>query len=237
MATTGNIQENLDSPTALECKEKTTPGISVRESENDDDVHGEVGAVQWQTGVRARFPWLGFGAMTTMLICIALTGVVLGTSRGKARQEWPAPPSIQWKNSYWKEKSQVAPNVLLALINTVTNISLAIAIGQGVAIAWWRRAMKGSTVEDLHRSWGFSASVLELLTAGRKFNMIALAALMAKLALVDNVFLQKATSASPGWYRQKNVVMTLPVARQLPQDYVGVLTSNESTVSPTLAFS
>jgi hypothetical protein len=43
----------------------------------------------WQPGFRARFPWIGFGAICTMLVCIALSLVVLITSDGLAKEEWP----------------------------------------------------------------------------------------------------------------------------------------------------
>jgi hypothetical protein len=45
--------------------------------------------LQWQPGVRARFPWIGFGALSLMLFCIASTIAILETSNGKAQEEWP----------------------------------------------------------------------------------------------------------------------------------------------------
>lgn len=81
--------------------------------------------------------------------------------------------------------------------------------------------MKGSTVEDLHKTWGFSASVVELLTAGRSFNLVALAALTAKLALIDNLLLQRAAGSVAGTFTRKDVMIRLPVVPQLPEGYGG----------------
>ena len=137
----------------------------------------------------------------------------------------------------WKQNAQIAPHVLLALVNTVMNISLAIAIGQGVAIAWWRRALKGSTVEDLHRSWGFSSSILQLITAGKSFNLIALAALMAKVSLVDNILLQRAAGTTADFYVEPGVKVSLPMVTALPAGYTGALSQDSTTDAAGYAFS
>ncbi|KXT15383.1 hypothetical protein AC579_2197 [Pseudocercospora musae] len=57
-----------------------------------------------------------------------------------------------------------------------------------------RKAMKGGTIENLHKSWTFSTSLKEALFAGKGFNVIALAALTAKSALIDGYLMQSALS-------------------------------------------
>jgi uncharacterized protein YbcV (DUF1398 family) len=93
-------------------------------------------------------------------------------------------------------------------------------------------------LQDLHRSWGFASSVLELLTAGSRFNYIALAALMAKVALVDNVLLQQAVSTVRGYYELTGTTIHLPMATILPPFYAGVTSGDEfaATVAATGAF-
>lgn len=132
-----------------------------------------------------------------------------------------AAESWTFMNDKWQKRAQITPSVTLAIVNTISNVCLAVAIGQGVAIAWWRKALKGSTVEDLHKTWGFSASVLELLTAGRSFNLVALAALTAKLALIDNLLLQRAAGSVAGTFTRKDVMIRLPIVPQLPEGYGG----------------
>jgi hypothetical protein len=100
------------------------------------------------------------------------------------------------------------------------------------------QASKGATVEDLHRSWNFSTSVLELLTAGKAFNLVALATLMAKMALVDNLLLQKAAGTSPSFYPQNHISVRVPTwQEQLPADYVGYFDEDRSLGSYTRDFS
>lgn len=54
--------------------------------------------------------------------------------------------------------------------------------------------MQGSTIEQLNRSWQFSTSLKEVLLNAKYFNLIALAALTAKLTIIDGTLLQKAFS-------------------------------------------
>jgi hypothetical protein len=72
---------------------------------------------------------------------------------------------------------------------------LTFAPANGCAIAWWRRLLKGATIKDLHRSWAFSTSIKDALFAGKYVNVIALAALTAKLTIIDGMLMQEATSA------------------------------------------
>jgi hypothetical protein len=79
-------------------------------------------------------------------------------------------------------------------------------LGNGVAIAWWRKMLKGSaTIKDLHRSWSFSTSIKNIAFAGRYFNLIALAALTTKLTIIDSTLMQKVFSTYVGTDRPVNV--------------------------------
>lgn len=141
------------------------------------------------------------------------------------------------EHATWVSKAQIKPSVALAVINTVANIALAILIGQGVAISWWRSALEGATVKDLHQSWGFSTSILELLTAGKKFNLIALAALAAKMALLDNLLLQQAAGTIPSIFVQDEMNIRIPSVRVLPRNYAGIWDENTYKGASSLLFS
>lgn len=43
---------------------------------------------------------------------------------------------------------------------------LAIAVTEGIAIAWWRNAMLGASLAELQRSWEFSAGVSNMEAIG-----------------------------------------------------------------------
>jgi hypothetical protein len=90
------------------------------------------------------------------------------------------------------------------------------------------QALKGATVTDLHKSWSFSASAFDLLTAGKSFNIVALAALAAKIALVDSILLQKAAGTVPGSYFQQPTVRIPTMMEQLPPNFVGLFNDDMS---------
>ena len=69
--------------------------------------------------------------------------------------------------------------------------------------------------------------------------MIALAALMAKVALIDNVLLQRSALTEPGVFYKSGTTLSLPMVRELPADYAGFPiagTSGVSTETMTYAF-
>jgi hypothetical protein len=126
----------------------------------------------------------------------------------------------------WQKRLIISPSVALAAVNTLSNFALAIAIGHGVAIAWWRKALKGATVAELHHSWSFSASVFDVLMAGRRFNLIALTALTAKLALLDNLLLQQSAKNFAGTVHQNNATLVYPIVQKLSNNWAGDFTPN-----------
>lgn len=139
-------------------------------------------------------------------------------------------------NDTWKRRFQLEPSVALAALNTVSNLCLAVAIANGVAIAWWRRAMRGASIQQLHNSWSFSTSTLELVTAGKKFNLIAMTALTAKIALVDNVLLQRSTSTFATTYTQYDVSNKLPLVSEPPAGWFGDFNVTDGTWYPSFQF-
>lgn len=161
--------------------EKSTTTVHVAETGAHDAPPAP--EAQWAPGKIARFPTVGLGALFGVLVAAGAAALTLGIADGRSSSHWP---------------KRIPPNVILAVINAVANLCLAIAISQGVAIAWWRKALHGATVSTLHRSWAFSASIKELVFGFQHFNMIALAALAAKVAILDSILLQKAFVSKVG---------------------------------------
>lgn len=93
---------------------------------------------------------------------------------------------------------------------------LAIAIGQGVAIAWWRKLQGGASIQNLHHSWGFSTSLVSLFKGWRYLNLIALAALAAKIALIDGILLHRATETYQDLDPIRNVIMQIAATADFP---------------------
>lgn len=72
----------------------------------------------WRPGFVARFPWVGFVALVTVMICCAASAIVLYMSNGVSQTDWPR---------------SIAPNVLLNIMNNIANICFTVAIGNSFA--------------------------------------------------------------------------------------------------------
>lgn len=165
----------------------------------------------WQPGYRKRFPTFGAFALILVLLCALGSVAVLVSSDRVSSSKW----------SRW-----VAPNVCLQGLNAVSNIMLAAAISQGIAITWWRKAMRGASVAELHRSWEFSSSFSNMIFNFWSFDKVALAALAMKVAVIDGLLFQRATST----YVQQDppaIIETIAVAAtEFPS--TGYVLSNNS---------
>jgi hypothetical protein len=122
---------------------------------------------------------MGIGALILVLACTAGCIVVLISSNGKPLKAW-----------------KVQPTVLLALFSAIANTALAFALTQGVALSWWNRALKGSTVRELHQHWKFGTSIWACLTNLKWFNFVALANLMVTLVVVDGPLWQRSSTVT-----------------------------------------
>jgi hypothetical protein len=182
-------------------------GLTSTVEEMDD---GE-GVEEWAPGWRNQFPWLGLGGFSVMFIAMALSIVILCTSNERQVTEWPT------------KIYPVTPNVVLNIANQVASFGLVTAIGQGLAIAWWRKALRGGTLETLHRNHTYSTSLMAALKSGRHFNILALAALTAKFAVIDSTLFQKSTTVSSD-YKENYLNKTVEawVTTKWPDHFGGI---------------
>jgi hypothetical protein len=81
-------------------------------------------ASNWNPGYLARFPWMGFLGLLGVLICALINVAVLISSNGVSSSVWPL---------------QIAPHTIVNTIQSVSSLCLALAIAEGVSIAWWRK--------------------------------------------------------------------------------------------------
>ncbi|KAJ4988905.1 hypothetical protein SVAN01_05529 [Stagonosporopsis vannaccii] len=167
-----------DTATSSSYSYKKAPNVETAEFENDassDD------GIDWKPGFRQQFPWIGFSGFIIILISTAAAVAVLGASNKERVKDWPF------------TRFPVQPNVLINIANQFQNLGLITFISQGLAIAWWRKAMAGSSLSTLHRNHAYSYSFYSIITSGKHFNIVALAALMTKFAVIDSTLFQKAT--------------------------------------------
>jgi hypothetical protein len=86
------------------------------------------GTRQWQPGVFRHLPWSALGCIVGALLGIVASIAILRASDGV--------PITSWR---------YAPTVYLSITYTITNILLGVALGNGVTISWWRKALGEKT--------------------------------------------------------------------------------------------
>lgn len=79
------------SSTSAEMRKDTT---AVNEKEVEMDAEAQ--SVHWKPGYRSQFPWLAFGSLMFILLCIVFEIIVVWSSNGKSQEEWPARVSWSW---------------------------------------------------------------------------------------------------------------------------------------------
>jgi len=147
-------------------------------SVNNQQAHG--GGRPWQPGFFRRIPWAGLLCLLGSLLGVVASIAILRASDGVPISDW-----------------RYSPTVYLSISYTITNILLAVALGHGVTISWWRKALGTDTeLGDLHRYWNFGTSPVAALLSGRKFNFIALACLLVAITPANGPLLQRSSSVA-----------------------------------------
>lgn len=151
---------------AMRSREAKTAGADLCDRGSDDE-QSTANAEKWQPGFWKQFPWLGAGALLLVILISLTSALVLVFSNNRAQSQWD---------------KRIAPNVILSVLNSVASVCLAVAVAQGVTISWWRKAMRGATIHELHNTWSFGTSLTHLIQNLRYFNFAALAALVTKVS-------------------------------------------------------
>ena len=77
------------------------------------------------------------------------------------------------------------PSAYLAICTAIANQAMRYAAFQGVMIAWWSKALRGSTLKRLHTDWRAGTTILGAITAGRHMGLLGLACIMSTLVAID----------------------------------------------------
>jgi hypothetical protein len=190
--------------------EKTVSSENSLKTPSIKSVHIEPNGQPWNSGVVRRIPYSGALALLAVLLCAVADAIILWKSDGQAVQSW-----------------SVSPSVLLAILSALANVCLQYAHSQGVVIAWWRKALHGGKLEDLHHYWETGDGVWAAVTSGRGFNLVSLATLVASAVVFDGPLLQRASTVVSK-SATTNVNVTAPIAEELPYGYTGygIINSN-----------
>lgn len=198
--------------------EKSVADTTVSEV-NSEESHDLKPISKWSPGYYNRIPYFGvIGLSTIFILSCASLGVLIGSNHVST--------------STWSQT--VAPNILLSIFQALGSIGLALAMTEGVAIAWWRIAMKGATVERLHKQWDLSTGIIEALFLRPKSvftSSIALAVLATQITILNGILYQAATSTYTAPDPPKSVSALAIAAQDFPT--TGYVVSNSSFAAQT----
>ncbi|KAL8243554.1 hypothetical protein R6Q59_009812 [Mikania micrantha] len=190
--------------------EKKVPKLTIDSVAANENCHKDAVKTEtsdWEPGYVKRFPVLGLGALLVTLFCAIAAVVVLVVSNHKSSSEWT---------------QKLAPNVILSALNAISNLALIVAVSQGASIAWWRKAMHGATVSELHQSWSSLTSSLQIMRNLFRLDVIGIAALAAKVAVIDGILFQRAATTYIGQDPIRNITMMGAALMEFPQTGVVV---------------
>ena len=157
----------------------------------------------WSPGYWSQFPLRGGLALFFCLVFIAASIAVLVRSDGQPVSDWV-----------------LSPTVYLALFTTATNLLARYAFTEGARIAWWTRALQGSTVENLGDRWAHANNFWSALFAGRSFDVVALGSIAATIIVIDQPLIQRASSVV-SVQKMSPVLVEAPIAPEIPWGYTG----------------
>ena len=141
-----------------------------------------------------------------MLLAIASIfaslGVLIGSNHAPVRN-WSAPPSTY-----------------IAIYTAFANLAMRYACIQGVIIAWWYRAISGSTLAKLHWDWRAGTTLVGALTSGRHIGLLGLACIASTFVVIDGPLLQRASTVIPAPV-DKPILLNISMTPQIPRGYTG----------------
>lgn len=168
----------------------------------------------WTTKLLRIGPLIGIGSIIlTILSMLVSLGILLG-SRNAPVCTWTIPPSTY-----------------LAICTAVQNQAIRFAAFHGVAIAWWVKAIRGSTLARLHADWHSGTHLLGAIASGPKMGILGLACIFSTLVSVDGPLLQKATTIVSAPIINHPVPLNVTLSPELPFLFSGGYVETNGTMN------
>jgi hypothetical protein len=164
------------------------------------------GPAPWLPGVWERFPWSALMSLTLVLACAMGCVAVLLVSNNQRVDSWP-----------------ISPSVYLAILTAIANSLLRYTFSVGVVVAWWKVASTPHTISDLRNRYLAKENVRDALIAiVRGPSLIAMAAVLTTIVVVDGPLVQRATSTLVRSTLPLSSPVNITVATELPFGMTGL---------------
>ena len=149
-------------------------------------------------------PLLGLAALSVTAGAMIASLAILLSSNNKPVHSWP-----------------IQPTVYLAIASTVALASLRVAKSFAAPIAWWHRALQGSTIRRLEHHWDATHSPFSAIIRIRHAGWISVVTLTTFVMIIDGALLQRASSVTSTTVTS-NVTLNLQLAPELPTGFSGI---------------
>ncbi|KAH6686692.1 hypothetical protein F5X68DRAFT_232034 [Plectosphaerella plurivora] len=178
----------------------------------------------WKPGFFSSFPVLG---ILSAVLGVAFTGLAIALIRSCDKLE-----TSDWTFPY-------QPSVLLAATSAISNALLATAFSSGAGVYFWRQAVKGHKLTDLHYNWHGGQGPTGALTSLVHFKAVhvSLVCLFVSLtAIVRGPLFQQSLRVETDVHWTKGN-FSFPIARTVDSSWGGRVSSNVANVIYSTNFS
>ncbi|CAK4034145.1 Hypothetical predicted protein [Lecanosticta acicola] len=154
----------------------------------------------WKPSFVRTGPLLGLIALSFIVLSIPASAIVLAVSHGQAVENWI-----------------VQPSVYISVLIGIGNKALGFAAVQGAIITWWVRALKGTTLQQLHYDWPAGNAGITSLRR-KHVSRLSVTSVCAFVILADGILLQSATGTVEARL-DKPVSLRARVSPEIPTNY------------------
>lgn len=117
----------------------------------------------------------------------------------------------------------MSPSTWIAIFTALANLSIRYAALQGVIVAWWSRATRGSSLGRLHYDWRAGTTIRGAIASGRHMGLLGLACIFSTIVVIDGELVDQHMRMNGALTRQTGPLLqrstsVVPAARSQPVD-------------------
>ena len=113
------------------------------DSTSSDTPISQTRKIPWRPSIFRAAPLTGIAALLLAFLQVFASYAVLRASNGDRITNW-----------------KYQPTVYLAILTAISNKALAFATIQGTVVTFWLTALRGTTLGQMHRDWGYGLHVV-----------------------------------------------------------------------------
>ena len=115
------------------------------------------------------------------------------------------------------------PSTYLAICTALGNLAVRIASYQGIIVAWWYKALRGSTLADLHWDWHAGTTfrgALSSMVSTKRIGLLAVACIATSLSILDGPLTQRSSTVATATLTSI-VPLHVSLAPEVPHEFTG----------------